>query len=217
MKVCTDACIQGAYTATLLNDHVKNILDIGSGTGLLSLMLAQFSSANINAIELDENAFLQTSHNFRLSVWKENLAVIQNDIRQFQSANLFDLIICNPPFYENDLVSPNEFKNSAMHSTTLTLEELLIAINNLLSSHGIASVMIPYHRRSYFQKLVTENKLHIIRELTISQTTKHTNFRSVCILSKVPQILVQQNLIIKDNENYTADFIELMKPYYLNL
>ncbi len=217
MKVCTDACIQGAFTASLLHNKVKNILDIGSGTGLLSLMLAQNSSADITALETDENAFLQSKENFNLSDWSSKLFPIQNSLQNFISPLSYDWIISNPPFYENDLSSPDEKKNAAMHSTTLKLDELLSKIVLLLSINGLASVMIPHHRKQYFEKLLQENLLHTHIELSVKQTPLHPVFRNIFIFGKQRSHPSHQTLIIQENGNYTEAFQQLLKPYYMNL
>src|ERR1700749_3701473 len=113
MKVCTDACIFGAFAANIVRrtSNIIRILDIGTGTGLLSLMLAQQADVIIDAIEIDADAYQQAQDNFTASPWKERLTVINKDILAFTVNKKYDGIISNPPFFENDLLSDNQEKN----------------------------------------------------------------------------------------------------------
>ena len=112
MKVCTDACMLGAWTAGKLGGSgINNILDIGCGTGLLSLMLSQKINASIDAVEIDADAAKQAGENISASPWAANIRVIHTSLQEFMPKKKYDLIICNPPFYENDLRSEHENKN----------------------------------------------------------------------------------------------------------
>ena len=133
MKVCTDACLFGAWVANKieLNEiNADNILDIGCGTGLLSLMLAQKTKAQIDAVEIDKNAFEQAKENINLTEWKEQINIHHGSIIDFKSNKKYDLIICNPPFYENQLKSVDSARNKAMHATTLSYKDLIFVLKN---------------------------------------------------------------------------------------
>ena len=216
MKVCTDACIQGAWTALQLRDE-KTILDIGTGTGLLSLMLAQNSTASFTAIEIDKPACEQASQNFQTSKFRDQFNIINTSLQQYNPIEKFDFIISNPPFFSNDLQSPDDMKNLAMHSTELSLKELIVSIKRLLSEDGKASIMIPYPRLGEFENLITQHYLYYNTLLLIKQTPNHSFFRAVIILSKIKTEIKTEELIIKENDQYTTRFIELLKPYYLRL
>ncbi|MEP6616520.1 MAG: methyltransferase, partial [Ginsengibacter sp.] len=139
MKVCTDACVFGGWLAnkmTIIGRDSQNFLDIGTGTGLLSLMVAQKSSVEIDAIEIEENAFVQARENFRSSPWSKVLHAIHGDVTTYPFRKKYDLIICNPPFYESDLRSPDDKKNQARHDESLRLDELVNVVSNLLNSDG---------------------------------------------------------------------------------
>ncbi|HEY4336642.1 MAG TPA: methyltransferase, partial [Puia sp.] len=135
MKVCTDACILGAWFSEKAPAWSR-VLDIGGGTGLLMLMLAQKHKGEIQGIELDLSAFRQLQENIRQSPWKEMLNAVPGDARSFSFSGKFDFIITNPPFYEGDLAAGSEQANLARHSKELTLAELLPVIDKNLSLDG---------------------------------------------------------------------------------
>jgi tRNA1Val (adenine37-N6)-methyltransferase len=135
---------------------VDSVLDIGTGTGLLSLMIAQKSNARIDAVELDEHAAQQAAENFELSNWKERLQVIQGDIKTVHLGKKYDFIISNPPFFENDLKSPDAQRNLALHSQELGLDELFSAIKKHWLINGKFAVLLPYHRKEAFRSLALE-------------------------------------------------------------
>jgi len=219
MKVCTDACILGAWVADKINTgqiNASTILDIGTGTGLLSLMLAQKSSAEVEAIEIEENAFEQASGNFARSPWSERLQAFHADAKNFNLSKKYDLIISNPPFYEDDLLSAVHNKNIAKHNEALNLNELNSVVKKLLSSSGSFAVLLPYHRVGYFEKLAGENNFYLREKLCVKQTLRHEYFRAVSLFGQTNQIVTLKELVIKKEDgNYSEEFIELMKDYYL--
>ncbi len=213
MKVCTDACVFGAWVATKTNP-VK-VLDIGAGTGLLSLMIAQKTNAVIDAVEIDKNGFEQAQENFNASPWKNRLNVIYSPIQQFRKDH-YDLIISNPPFFSNDLKSPDQARNLALHSEALSLEELLSAVKKTISKNGQFAVLLPFHRGPYFEELIIRNQLFIIEKLVVNQTPRHRPFRVCYLISDSGVETRNSTLTIKNEENkYTEPFTELLKDYYL--
>jgi tRNA1Val (adenine37-N6)-methyltransferase len=224
MKVCTDACLFGAWVSEIVNRQsqiANKILDIGAGTGLLPLMVAQKSNqAIIDAVEIDKSAATQCSFNFQQSPWNERLHVHHSSIQQFnQSSNqLYNFIISNPPFFENDLKSKNTKRNIALHSDALSLEELLFAINSLLIEDGNFAVLLPFHRSDFFEKLVSKKNYFLQKKILVKQTPKHEYFRSMSFFGKQEMSKNISSIIIKDEENkYTGEFALLLKDYYLNL
>lgn len=220
MKVCTDACLFGSWVAEKISDDtsLKNILDIGAGTGLLSLMLAQQNNAFIDAVELDEAAARQADENFKASPWKDRLQVFTTGIETFDPGKKYDLIISNPPFFEDDLKSNNEHRNTAMHSTTLSLTKLLQQIKRLLHSDGTAAVLIPFHRNIYFENLLEKERFFIQEVMHIKQSVTHAYFRSQYIFSLHPRDKKNTALTIQNAERqYTTEFVSLLKEYYLKL
>jgi tRNA1Val (adenine37-N6)-methyltransferase len=223
MKVCTDACLFGAWAAADAQmQSAKKILDIGSGTGLLSLMLAQQSAAHITAIEIEAGAFQQTKANFESSPWKERLNAIHSSIQAYASNNkqpLFDCIITNPPFYEGDLTSPDSTKNLAAHSTALPWDELVKSVANLLQENGAWYVLVPTLRAYTMQKLASTYGLQLSEECLMYNDAKHLPIRAMLKFVKQKDVAIQRNKIVIKNtdQSYTAEFSNYLKDYYLHL
>lgn len=223
MKVCTDACLFGGWSAADLQiQSAKKILDIGSGTGLLSLMLAQQSGAHITAIEIEEGAFEQTKTNFDLSPWKERLDVIHSSIQDYAAKNkesLFDCIITNPPFYDGDLNSPDNAKNLAAHSTALTWDVLAEAAASLLQENGAWYVLVPTLRAYTMQKLALNDGLQLSQECLMYNDAKHLPIRAMLKFVKQKEASIQRDKIFIKNadQSYTTEFINYLKDYYLHL
>lgn len=221
MKVCTDACLLGAYTANRIYERplpLQQILDIGTGTGLLSLMLAQKSNAQVDAVELNAAAASQAKENFIQSPWAERIQLYNGSIQQFVTFKKYDLIISNPPFFENDLKSTNEEKNNAKHDSGLTLQELVKAIKEHLYPAGFASVLLPYHRTAYFKEIAGNEGLFVNQVLLIKQSPSHSFFRSIILLSNKKTICQENELIIHNEQReYSPQFTALLKDYYLKL
>ncbi len=223
MKVCTDACLFGAWTSSLSSILVaQNILDIGSGTGLLSLMLAQKSSATITAIEIEDGAYKQTRNNFDASPWRDRLLVEHSSIQDYSSQYqepFFECIITNPPFYEGDLQSPNTSKNLAAHSIALPWEELAKAAGNLLKDKGALFILVPTLRAYTFQKLAGKYGMQLAEEVMMYNDAKHLPIRAMLKFIKQEDALtVQRSKIIikKKDQSYSDEFIALLKEYYLH-
>jgi len=221
MKVCTDACIQGAFTAAYLragNRAIERVLDIGTGTGLLSLMLAQQLPATITGIELDTAAAEQAMENFGASPWADRLQVTQSDIRDLPATALYDFIISNPPFYEGSLKSNNAQRNSAMHATNLSYQELLQAIAAHLQKDGQFSILLPYTAFQAFRQLAVAAGFYPQQILEVKQSVRHDHFRAVGIFGREATTPVISSLSIYDERNvYTTAFADLLRPYYLYL
>lgn len=220
MKVCTDVCLFGAWIAEKIqsgNVKIEKVLDIGTGTGLLSLMIAQKSEADIDAVEIDALAAEQAKENFESSAWKERLRIIEGDARHFVSDNQYDLIISNPPFFENDLKSEDQKRNVALHGEALKFEELNLKAAELLSPNGCFAVMLPYFRSDAFIKFSIENRFFLQEKVFVKQTEKHSYFRTMLLFSKEPAQEQQSEITIKKGGAYSAEFIELLKDYYLYL
>jgi tRNA1Val (adenine37-N6)-methyltransferase len=218
MKVCTDACILGAWFALKIPD-VATVLDIGSGTGLQMLMLAQKSEAEIHGIEIDLGAFKQLQQNIKTSKWKERLKVFPGDARTYRFPCEYDFIISNPPFYEKDLKADAEEANVARHSKALTFSDLIKIVDQYLLPHGSFGVLLPMHRMEEFIISCESQSLFLAEKLLIRQTPTHEYFRAVLRFSRFRQgFIPEAELVIqRDNGLYSREFTELLRPYYLNM
>jgi tRNA1Val (adenine37-N6)-methyltransferase len=215
MKVCTDSCILGAWSAKSLNG-VEKILDVGTGTGLLSLMLAQKSDSRIDSIELDPESAAQASENIMNSSWPGRIRLIEGNVLHLPLPSDYDFIISNPPFFESDLRSPVDRKNKSKHDETLTLDELIIVMRKHLTTTGRFSVLLPFHRSSHFEELASDNGFFLLEKLTVRQTPAHPPFRSICLFGfQKPEMTESKELTIKnENGKYSPEFSNLMSDYY---
>ena len=220
MKVCTDACLFGGWAAHGSGAAGRNLLDIGTGTGLLALMFAQKNPDTIiDAVEIDKSAAEQAKENFERSPWKERLHAYNLSIQEFALTPLkkYDVIISNPPFYENELNSEDQKRNLALHSAELNLEGLIAAVDKLLIQDGNFFVLLPYHRTKYFEQIATRQNLFIKEKIFVKQTPKHDYFRSMLRLTRKNETTERTEIIIADGNAYTGEFTKLMKDYYQHL
>jgi tRNA1Val (adenine37-N6)-methyltransferase len=219
MKVCTDACLFGAWTADYLqHKNIFEVLDIGTGTGLLSLMLAQKTTAEIDAVEIEADAYRQAAENFAASPCKERLHIQHTDILRFDTEKKYDFIISNPPFFEADLKSLQQNKNAAKHDTTLTLDELCSKVKKLISKDGCFAVLLPFYRTEYFINEMFKQEMFCTEKILIKQTPAHNYFRSILLFNCTQKTFIEKEIIIKAADgNYSKEFIALLKDYYLHL
>ncbi|MFM7359304.1 MAG: tRNA1(Val) (adenine(37)-N6)-methyltransferase [Sediminibacterium sp.] len=215
MKVCTDACIFGAWVAQLLGQQHGRLLDIGTGTGLLALMVAQQTGLKIDAIDIRTEAVDEAGNNFRSSPWSDRLNCFHGDIRRWRTDESYDAVICNPPFYENNLRSTDDEKNDAMHSERLTLEELVQAVNKMLKPGGGWGILLPHARVGYFLDVTNRIGWKLLHRLDVYNEGKKEPFRSCMWLGKEGEATMRQQLTIKQSGIYTEEFRTLLGSYYL--
>ncbi len=224
MKVSTDSCLFGAWVAAQLkeNQASKKLLDAGTGTGLLSLMIAQERNYEIDALEIDASAAQQARENVEASPWKEKICIIEKDLLAFTAGKKYDVIISNPPFYENELSSGKKAKDIAHHSKALTLEQLFKKTTELLNEDGQFYFLLPYKRLDEIRLLISKAGLTIHEEVHVKPTVNHPPSR-VMIKGNVSGSEMDSTskpliLSIKNGDNqYTEAFISLLRPYYLYL
>lgn len=224
MKVTTDGCLFGAWITKEINKEEfisNNALDIGTGTGLLSLMIAQKTNFNIDAVEIDKESYEQAKENISSSPWNDRINVLHGDARNFNFSKQYDIIFSNPPFYENELKSEDARRNIALHSDELTLDDLLRVINNNLSSSGIFFLLLPYKRKDELRKIFQKYKFSLKKIIFVRQSVEHDYFRLMILGKRETGELIETSFneisIWDKNKNYPKEFIMLLKDYYLNL
>ncbi len=220
MKVCTDACIQGALAAAEM--HLKkpaSLLDIGAGTGLLSLMLAQnYAFALQDAIEINVDAARQAAENIKTALFDHDIHLHQGDVRTYPFSGRYDFIISNPPFYENALKSSSISVNQAKHSSHLSYEELLNCIYKLLEPGGCCCLMIPFAFTDDLVYKAGKIGLYPYNIVRLRHTPLHDPFRSILFFKKMRKAPTLQELIIRQADGtYSAPVQQLFAPYYLNI
>lgn len=217
MKVSTDSCILGAWFARKVTEPAT-ILDIGSGTGLLMMMIAQKTKSQIHGIELDLSCFKQLQENVARCSWKDRLLAIHGDARNHVFSSQYDLIISNPPFYEADLPSANSEENMARHSSKLSLKELIEVIDKNLSSQGAFCVLLPYSRCEYFVSLSEKHRFFLQEKLLIRHSPEHPFSRAILYFSRKENVISESEISIRRNDReYSDKFTDLLKDYYLYL
>ena len=219
MKVGTDAVLLGAWV--IPNDS-KYILDIGTGTGVIALMLAQRTSAQqIDALEIDEDAYEQATDNFENSPWSDRLFCYHAGLDEFveEPEDEYDLIVCNPPFYTEDYKTDNEQRDLARFSDAMPFEELIEAADLLLSENGVFSVIIPYKQEKKFVVLANEFELYPVKTTRVKGTPISEIKRSLLAFSRNKQddFPIDELIIETARHIYTEEYIVLTKDFYLKM
>jgi tRNA1Val (adenine37-N6)-methyltransferase len=223
MKVTTDASLFGSWCAKeiKINERKtgdKTLLDIGTGSGLLSLMIAQKNNCIIDAIELDEEAAQQAKENIAASPWKERITVYNEDVLQFHFSKTYDIIVSNPPFYENDLSSGNKKKDIAHHGEGLRLEAIVGLIKHQLSPSGCFYLLLPIKRITETGNILEREGLFINKKIIVHQSRAHQPFRVMVKGGHHQSVTETRNIFITgDKGEYTAEFISLVQEYYFYL
>ncbi len=216
MRISTDSCFFGAVAPA---QNAEKILDIGTGTGLLALMLAQrFISAKIDAIETDENAATTAEENFEKSPFSTNLHCFRGDVKSYIFEKKYDFIICNPPFYETSLISEQHNKNVAMHNLGLRAHELAKLAADLLHENGMISVMYPPDRSANFIKLMLFWKFFLVEKHFLYNLKKGKKmlFREILTFSWKNTLQIEKNTDIWQEENvYSEEFKQILKDFYI--
>lgn len=220
MKVGTDSVLLGAWATA---DTSKNIraLDIGAGSGILSIMLAQrLADATINGIEIDKQAFTQAQENVNRCPWADRIHLHNNTFQDFaeKQIQVYDLAISNPPYFIQSLCSPDEQRNIARHSDSLSQEDLLKGILNVLKPDGIFSVIFPVNEgRSFLQKAEKEG-LYCNRRTSVKANPEKEAKRLLLEFSRTKTTVDETELCIDTGvrHQYSPEYVELTKDFYLN-
>ena len=213
MKFGMDSATLGAWAN---HPSPASILDIGTGTGVLALMLAQRYDCPIDAVEIEENAFVQTNLNFTNSPWADRLFAHHQDINSFDQGKKYDLIVSNPPYFHRSYSSPDQKRQLARHSESLSTQDLLQKVADLLNKDGFFFVVIPsasvneYEKEGEMRGLLLQEKVDII--------TVEGKMPARCILKfgKRETQTLRSSVTVKDKDgNYTEVYSQLLKDYFL--
>lgn len=216
MKVNTDAVLLGSWCDA---DNSRMVLDIGTGCGIIALMIAQRSNAQVDAIDLDPKSIIDVKENFLASAWRERLNAIPQSLQQYapMGANKYDLIVCNPPFFQNSLTSPKEDKRIAKHDIFLTLEELIAGVSTMLTDLGIFSLVLPPVQMVKFERLANLSGLYVKRQLRVRPKRSKPVNRVLTEFVRKPGINPDSGEIILRNEDntFTSEHNKLTEGFYL--
>ena len=219
MKVGTDGVLLGAWTT--LHHNPNSILDIGTGTGIIALQLAQRSNAElIDAIEIEDNAYEQAVENFENSPWGDRLFCYHTSLEEFTNEidETYDLIISNPPFYNDDFLSNNKARSKARSTISLPFDMLLKNASTLLSENGIFTTIIPNKEEESFIQLAENYHLFINRICRVKGTPTTEIKRSLLEFSFHKSTIETSELIIENQRHdYTEDYTNLVKYFYLKM
>jgi tRNA1Val (adenine37-N6)-methyltransferase len=220
MKIGTDGVLLGAWCP--IDNYPFSVLDIGAGTGILSLMLAQRSNAEqIDSLEIDEKAYEQCVENFENSPWSDRLFCFHAGLDEFvdEPEDEYDLIISNPPFYSEDFKSDNSQRDLARFQDALPFEDLIEAANLLLSENGVFAVIIPFKEEENFIDLCAEVELYPVKVTRVKGTPTTAIKRSLLAFKRYElSTLTADELIIETSRHqYTEDYINLTKEFYLKI
>jgi tRNA1Val (adenine37-N6)-methyltransferase len=220
MKIGTDGVLLGAWTP--IDNNPFSILDIGTGTGIIALMLAQRSNAQqIDALEIDEDAYEQSVDNFENSPWSDRLFCFHAGLDEFveEPEDEYDLIVSNPPFYTEDYKTENEQRDLARFADAMPFEDLIEAAALLLSENGIFSVIIPFKEEEKFIALANEYELYPIKITRVKGTPASEIKRSLIafVRDENTAVLTDELVIETARHIYTPEYIELTKDFYLKM
>ena len=217
MKIGTDAVLLGTWTDT---SHSKSILDIGTGSGIIAMMLAQKSDASVDAVEIDKMAAVTAESNFNNCPWMERLNIYSLSLTDFVKTNSkkFDLIVCNPPFFRNSKLSNDPAKNIAKHNVNLSYEELLFSVSKLLNADGKLCVILPFEQLISFINTCKNNNLkasHITEVIPIINKTPNRVLIQLVNSEKNIDCINDELIIRQDVKSYSTDYLKLTKDFLL--
>lgn len=214
MKINTDGVLLGAIAQ---HENPKRILDIGTGTGVIALMLAQrFPKAQVNAVEIDEQASATAERNFKNSVFNQRLSINNISIEQYQHAEQFDLIVSNPPFFVNDYKNAEPKKEIARHASRTFFAELVSKIAELLSEEGCFWFVLPIKQSEEVVQNGKEFSLFPQKIIRLHSDASKPEFRRIVCLGRAQSDLVEEDFMIYESEKkYTGAYEVLLKDFFL--
>lgn len=213
MKVGTDAMLLGSFAGY---DSPESILDVGTGTGVISLMLAQrFTQSRVLAVELEEGAYEEACRNFTNSPFYDRVSCERADFIQFDSGDKFDLIVSNPPFFVDSLLSDNLARNRARHTSSLPPKLFMKKSVGLLTNDGMVEVIIPFDLVEVWQDASREVGLSISRVIEIKGKPSSKPNRAILTFKKIGEVLERKTFTVRDqNGKYTNEYISLTSAFH---
>lgn len=235
MKVGTDSIL----LASVLNDYfsielhsltpsidsVKKILDVGTGCGILALSMAQiFPYAQVSAIDIDKNSIEESLSNFSLSKWKERMQAKQISFEQFSlqeeqaektKEQTFDLIVSNPPYFTNSLLSPNERRSNARHNSSLSLEDFVLSSQRLSNQNTKIALVLPLQESQKIESLYNAIGFHLELRYNVYPKEKTEIKRVISLFSQQTHKTIEKKLVIRENNTYTAEYKTLTSAFLL--
>jgi tRNA1Val (adenine37-N6)-methyltransferase len=214
MKVGTDGVLLGAWSDV---SHACNALDVGTGTGLVALMIAQRSQAVVTALEIDADAVSQAKENVADSPWRDRVEVVQQDFRAYTSDRKFDLIVSNPPYFVDSLPCPGEQRAMARHNSSLRYDELLEGVARLLSGKGRFCVIIPMDVSDALQNMAAGLGLYPSRQLVVVTRPGKQPKRTLIEFVQNSEVVCDRKELLLEEERhqYSPGYIELTREFYL--
>lgn len=218
MKVGTDGVLLGAWAPV---HGVESILDVGSGTGLIALMLAQrVPDASITAVEIDKMACLQSMENIHQSPWSDRMEVVHDDFKQFSRRDMapFDLIVSNPPYFVDSKPSFVEARNMARHTIHLNHKELVEGAVRLLKPRGQLAIVLPTENYQLFSDLALRSGLFELRRLNVYPTPQKPASRILSLWSRyLAHPCEMEEMVLEENgrHKYSAEYLALTRDFYL--
>lgn len=218
MKIGTDAILLAAWSDV---HNSKQILDIGTGSGVIALMVASKSFGNVDAIEPHHDSYIEAKQNFAASKFRDHLHIFESDLLTFSKKRnkCYDYIITNPPFFSNGLLPLNMKKEMARHTTSLNHKELIASVDSLLSSNGVLGIVLPIDESDKFLKIANNYNLFPKRKLVIkakeSKPANRVNIefsREVVSLCKTEMITIR-----KENNQHTEEYKDIVGKYLIRI
>lgn len=216
MKVGTDGVLLGAWANV---EGAMKILDVGTGTGLIALMLAQRSGAIIDAIEIDKNACMQAQENVNHSPWANRIRIIHQSFQDFSksTSEKYDLIVSNPPYFQNSLAAPEENRTKARHNRSLELVDIINGTLKCLTELGTLSLILPYVEGNLFIAKAAEKGLFCVRQTNVLPKPKRKPKRLLLEFQRIKKHFIQDHLVVELNKRheYSEAYKNLTRDFYL--
>ncbi len=215
MKIGTDSVLLACLVD---KTEAKNILDIGTGSGVLALMMAQKYNAIVDAVEIDGDAYMQAKDNFYASKWKDKINIFHTAIQQFFSPTLYDIIICNPPYYKqhNNISIANPKRLQARHDKDLLFNELCNSVYKMLDNNGCFYLVLPLREAQEFKSIAMLSNLNLHKQFYIKpKPNKNVNRVAMCF-TKTKINVIENTFTIYDNNGLpTPEYYNLTRDFYL--